>query len=401
VPKQFGGGDNFYIDGVDMSGDVQALGSIHGGPAALDFTSIKDLAFERQGGERDGGIDFTAYFSPGAGGTHQKLDNLPTADVIASYFRGTAVGNEAACQVSKQVNYDPNRGTDGSLIFSTQLQSNAFGLEWCNQLTPGISSGFLTGDASGFEGAIANWVLALNDTIAQTAAQAHSGTKSLQLTSAAAGTMVAASCAAGSIATQGLPVVPGQSVACQAWFRTAVSVRACRCQIDWYQANGTFISTDNSAATVNDSASAWTLATATLVAPALSAFARLTLAVSSTGAGAEVHYVDDAQMLALPVSYDTGGSLAFGAQAYLHVFAFTGTDATVKIQDSADNITFTDVASLAFTQVTTAPLAQRIAIGNTATVRRYVQAVVVTTGGYQVLSFAVAINKNPIASVVF
>jgi hypothetical protein len=100
-------------------------------------------------------------------------------------------------------------------------------------------------------------------------------------------------------------------------------------------------------------------------------------------------------------SIDTTQSLSFGAQAYLQVFAFTGTDATVKIQDSADNVTFADVAGLAFTQITAAPASQRIAISNTSTIRRYVRAVSATTGGFTSLSFAVNFIKNQVAGVVF
>lgn len=100
--------------------------------------------------------------------------------------------------------------------------------------------------------------------------------------------------------------------------------------------------------------------------------------------------------------YDTGGPLAFGGQAYLHVAAFTGTDATVTIQDSADNLTFANVTGLSFTQVTGgAPLAQRIAVSNTSTIRRYVRAVTTTTGGFSSLKFAVVLNKNPVAGVTF
>jgi hypothetical protein len=98
---------------------------------------------------------------------------------------------------------------------------------------------------------------------------------------------------------------------------------------------------------------------------------------------------------------DTTASANFGAQAYLQVFSFTGTDATVKIQDSADNVTFADVAGLAFTQTTTAPAAQRISISNTATVRRYVRAVTVTTGSFTSLAFSVNFVKNQLAGVVF
>ncbi|MFF4834105.1 hypothetical protein [Streptomyces sp. NPDC001315] len=100
---------------------------------------------------------------------------------------------------------------------------------------------------------------------------------------------------------------------------------------------------------------------------------------------------------------DTTASLSFGGQAYLQVFSpFTGTDVTVKIQDSADNVTFADVAGFSFTQITGgAPLAERIALSNTATLRRYLRVATVTTGGFSALSFAVNVIKNEAAGVVF
>jgi hypothetical protein len=99
---------------------------------------------------------------------------------------------------------------------------------------------------------------------------------------------------------------------------------------------------------------------------------------------------------------DTAASLAFGGQAYLQVSSFTGTDATVKIQDSADNATFADVAGFNFTQITGgAPLAERIALGNTATLRRYLRASTVTTGGFTSLVFSVNVIKNEAAGVIF
>ena len=212
--------------------------------------------------------------------------------------------------------------------------------------------------------------------------------------------MTSASCVAGSIASQGFAVVPGNQVNVQGWVRSAVSVRTCSIGVDWYTSGGAFVSTSYGTG-VADSTSAWTLISATVTAPATAAFARVNVKVASTGAGAEVHYVDDVQYLLLPASYDTAASASFGAQAYLQVTAFTGTDVTIKIQDSADNVTFADVTSLAFAQTTAAHTAQRISISNTATVRRYVTATLTTAGGFTALSAAVVIVKNQIASVVF
>jgi hypothetical protein len=251
MTKTAGMGDNFYIGGVDLSGDVNALSSIHGGPAALDFTTINLQAFARQGGLRDGGIDFTSLFDPYAAGVPAGQFLLPTTDQIASYFRGTAIGNDCASMVSKQVNWDPTRGTDGSFIFSESMQSNGFGLEWGTQLTPGIRT-----DGSATAASAAN-------------------------------------------------------------------------------------------------------------------------------------------------SFDTGGSLAFGAQMYVHLFAFAGTSVTIKVQDSSDNITFTDIAgtSLTTAALTTAPQAVRIAIPNTTTVRRYIA--VGTVGTFTNAQFAVHVTKNLTAGQVF
>ena len=248
MPKQTGLGDAFYIDGTDVSGDIQSLSKISGGPAALDMTAINNSAFARQGGVRDGGMDFAAYFNPGAGLTHAKLSALPVADVICSYFRGTAVGNDAASLTGKQLNYDPTRGTDGSLTFAVSAQANGFGLEWGYQLTPGRR---VDGSAT----------------------------------------------AAG----------PGNSL-------------------------------------------------------------------------------------------NTLASAAFGAQAYFHLFAFTGTSVTISVWDSADNITFAAVAGLTTTALTT-PGGVRVAIANNATVRQYVA--VATAGTFTVADFAVNLHKNEIAGVVF
>lgn len=99
---------------------------------------------------------------------------------------------------------------------------------------------------------------------------------------------------------------------------------------------------------------------------------------------------------------DTTASLSFGGQAYLQAFSFTGTDVTVKIQDSADNVTFADVAGFNFTQITGgAPLAERIALSNTTTLRRYLRATTVTTGGFSALTFSVNVIKNEAAGVAF
>lgn len=244
MAKSSGLGDNFYIAGYDASGDIGSI-SLSGGPATLDVTGIDKSAYERIGGVRTGQMSWKAFFNPGLGLTHDKLAALPTSDVICTYARGTTLGNPAACQTSKQINYDGTRADSGEFTFAVEAQCNGFGLEWGQQLTAGKRT-------------------------------------------------------------------------------------------DTGATNGT--------------------------------------------------------------SIDTAASASFGAQAYLQVFApFTGTDATVKIQDSADNVSFADVTGLTFTQITAGPTSERIATASGATVRRYLRAATVTTGGFSSLTFSVVVVKNTVA----
>ncbi|SRR6266567_590042 len=161
MAKQSGLGDNCYVGGYNLSGDIGSLGSIHGGPALLDVTSIDKSAMERIGGQRDGAIEFSAFYNPAAGRAHPVLKALPYTDTILTYARGTAIGSPAACMVAKQVNYDGTRGNDGAFTFAVQALANAYGLEWGVQLTAGLrtdttatspASGFDTGGSLSFGG---------------------------------------------------------------------------------------------------------------------------------------------------------------------------------------------------------------------------------------------------------
>lgn len=248
MAKTSGLGDQFLFGGYDLSGEVNALSKIDCPQGTFDFTPIVKLAYVRGGGLRDGGIDFTTLFDPATGHSHPVLATLPRTDVVCAYLRGGILGNPAACQVAKQVDYNPTRGADGMLSSTVSSVANGFGLEWGIQLTAG------------------------------------------QRTDTAA-------------------------------------------------TNGT--------------------------------------AVDFTAAS------------------------SFGFQAYLQVTAFTGTDVTVKLQDSADNVTFADVSGGAFTQTTAAHTAQRLAVANTATIRRYVRATTVTSGGFTSATFSVVLVVNQIAGVAF
>ncbi|MET0916719.1 MAG: hypothetical protein ABWY81_11035 [Jiangellaceae bacterium] len=246
MAKQSGLGMRLWVGGFNLSGDINSINRIAGGPAALDLTDITESAYERQGGQRDGGIDFTSYFNPSSSRAHPVLGALPRIDTLVSTATGTLVGSPMASCQAIQIGYDPQRGQDGSLTFGVTTNSDQYGLEWGESLTAGER-------------------------------------------------------------------------------------------------------TDSTA--------------------------------TASGTG-----------------LDGGAASTFGAQFYLHLTAFTGTSVVVKVQDSADNATFADLAGAAFTSATAVGW-QRIAISNAATVRRYVR--VATTGTFTVATFAVNMVRNSIAGQVF
>lgn len=97
---------------------------------------------------------------------------------------------------------------------------------------------------------------------------------------------------------------------------------------------------------------------------------------------------------------DSGAaSTTFGLQAYLQVFSFTGTSATIKIQESSDNAgdAYADVVGGSFGAISAARQGIRIATSAVLTVERYLR--VVTTGTFSQCSFAVLINRNATATV--
>lgn len=249
MSKQSGLGDNLYVGGYNLSGDIGSLGRIGGGHSTFEATGIDKSGMERLALARDGSLEWSAFFNPAAGQAHPVLSALPRTDVVVTYCRGTSLGSPGAGLVGKQISYDGSRGADGAFTFSVTVQANGYGLDWGKQLTAGVR--------------------------ADTAAT-----------------------------------------------------------------NGTGV--------------------------------------------------------------DFGEGTSFGLQAFLHVFAFAGTDATIKLQQSSDNgagDAYADVTGGAFTAVGSAPTSQRIQTARDQAVERYLRVVTTTSAGFTALSFAVLVCKPTVATV--
>lgn len=137
MAKQNGLGARFLAGGYDISGDVNAIDQISGGPALNDGTDITMSAHARIPVARDGHMAFTVFMDPA--NAHPVLDALPRTDVLmTALLPSLAIGGAAACLNAKQVNYDPARSANGELLFKVQGEGNSFGLEWGVTLTAGL-----------------------------------------------------------------------------------------------------------------------------------------------------------------------------------------------------------------------------------------------------------------------
>ncbi len=119
-----------------------SLSSIASPRDVLEVTGIDKGAYERLLSKKSGTIEFSPFFNDDtvSDAEHSALKTLPTTNVLATYTRGTTLGNPAAVCLGKQVNYDWARGEDGSLTGTVQVLSDGYGLEWGRLRSPAPAS---------------------------------------------------------------------------------------------------------------------------------------------------------------------------------------------------------------------------------------------------------------------
>jgi hypothetical protein len=167
------------------------------------------------------------------------------------------------------------------------------GLSW------GVGANLLAADTAQFEwNAVSfpapymgGWAAVTNCAITQSSAQAAEGTKSMAMTSTAAGDMSARTLSG----TSGTPVVAGTQYTELLSFRAAVSPRTCQVIIDWYNAAGALLSS-SAGSGITSSTSAFTQASSTATAPAGAVTSAVRAYVTATGGASEVQYVDKASL---------------------------------------------------------------------------------------------------------
>lgn len=96
MTKVSGLGDQFYVGGYDLSGDVNAITKIATPKDVLDFTPVNKSAFVRQTAARQGEMDFVTFFdapatvtSPGVPGTTVPYVSTYNDPVLVTVIGGT------------------------------------------------------------------------------------------------------------------------------------------------------------------------------------------------------------------------------------------------------------------------------------------------------------------------
>jgi len=96
MAKQSGLGDNVWVGGYDLSGDITSMDQISGGPALLEATVVKQVAHARLFGQRDASWKFTTMFentptisTPGFPASTTPVTNTNNVTVFVTITGGT------------------------------------------------------------------------------------------------------------------------------------------------------------------------------------------------------------------------------------------------------------------------------------------------------------------------
>jgi hypothetical protein len=316
MAKSSGLGDNFYIGGYDLSGDVTSIDRISGPLALLEATGIKQLAENRIPGLRSGELQFTSLFN-----------NTGTTSTPGVPSSTTPVTNANNWPVFVTIT--------GGTLSSVKI----------NGLQVGTTAG--------------TYVLPAGSNIS--------------ITYTVAPTWAWAGVLAEHNALSSLPKTDTQAM----YFRGTAVGNASAC-VNGKQVNydGTRDNTGALTLQVDVQANSFGQEWGVMLTPGLR--------------------IDTAATAGTP--FDNGAAFNFGAQAYVELVALVGTNVDIAIQHATTSGgSYSNLID--FGSMTAPNQSARGSISNTTTVNEFLK--VTTTGTFTYAQFAVMINVNKIAGVVF
>lgn len=395
MSKESGLGDQLYIHAYDLSGDVGSIQSLLKSYGEQITTGIDKTSVERLLLLGDGEIGFNNYFNPAdtPDSLHEVLNDLPDADRLASYFRGSVLGTVTASLVGKQINYSLARNSDGALIGSAiSIKANSYPLEFGEAGTDGKHTDVAADEMDGVDGGLRRPAPC---TIVSSDINNPTHIITLSPHGRSTGNWVRIAGHTGSV-----PAVDGDHEITRVNdYEYTVDVNVTTAGTGGTSqpiiaiatssiADPTHIVTEDAHGFVSGD---WVVIEGHSAANPDINKAYIITYVNATEFTIDVNMIDGG----------TGGSVTrtstkLGLSAYEHIFAFTGTDVTVKLQHSAD-----DAVTDAYADITDAAFAQASAIGSerieTAAdllIRRWIRVVTTTVGGVNPVTFAVAVCRK-------
>ena len=132
MAEQSGLGHRLYVDGLNVSGDVNNA-QLSCPRAVQASPAIDKLGMERLLRRGAGRLGFASLFNDdgaadranAAGSTFHTFSALPTSNVHLLYAFGASLGSQCAALSAKQANHDGQVGQDGSLTFSVEALAAA------------------------------------------------------------------------------------------------------------------------------------------------------------------------------------------------------------------------------------------------------------------------------------
>jgi len=398
MTKRSGLGDNFYIGGYDLSGDVGAVNTIADRTGLLDATGIDKSGRERMSGLASGEISFNSFFNDAAGQAHEALKGLVKTDRIAMWLKGdpavppVAISSSSVASPTVITTATDHGLTTGDTVLITGHTGS----------TPDIN-GYHTATVT----AATTFTIPVNVTVGGTGGTVTlvftSGKQSASMVAKQINYDPARTADMGLIATVQCLSNPDSASERGTGLQFTRAITAGK-RHDTSATNGVGVDDGAQAdpVTITSSSVANPTVITTAAAHGLTTGDIIVIAGHS-GSTPDINGIWTVTVLTsvtftIPVEVTTGGtggtstliSTRYGLSAYLQVFAFTGPSVTVTFKESSDDgVTdaYAAVTGGAFTAVTSAPGQEFIETSRTLVVERWLR--VDTSGTFTVATFAV------------
>jgi len=139
MAKVSGLNTRLYVQGYDLSGDANAIGSMGWSQNLYDVTTLDSSAVKRIVGEASGELSVDVFFDAASSRSHSVFTSnsgkQPSTDQVVLVPLGSAVGSKSAALVAKQADYSVNSAVGSPVTASATFSSNATPTEFGTMVT--------------------------------------------------------------------------------------------------------------------------------------------------------------------------------------------------------------------------------------------------------------------------